>query len=233
MNDPSHAFELFSSTMLPSDFSQKRSLEMATLSQARRLAKGEILQTGRDDDSLVFVGQGAIKLVAHASGDRDQVMSFLFAGDLAIVPAVSKHSNLLCALTASDLLIFPAREFLQFSCSHADLGQNIIGQLLGVIDRGWEKIIALGRKTARERMASFFLAMAERVGVRNGPSCEMDLPMSRRDIADSLGLTNETVSRQLAEFREKGLIETAGRSSFRLPDLKRLKQCTGAISEAA
>jgi CRP/FNR family transcriptional regulator len=67
-------------------------------------------------------------------------------------------------------------------------------------------MVLLGRKTAAERLASFFNELLERQerGGREGPF--LDLPMNRLDIADYLGLTKETVSRMLAELRSRGLI---------------------------
>jgi len=68
-------------------------------------------------------------------------------------------------------------------------------------------MILLGRKTAAERLASFFLNLIQRAERVTGRSeSRFDLPMSRLDIADYLGLTKETVSRMLAELRDRRLI---------------------------
>jgi CRP/FNR family transcriptional regulator len=66
-------------------------------------------------------------------------------------------------------------------------------------------MLLLGRKTARERVASFIAALARRRKL--APGAPLELPMSRADIADYLGLTIETVSRTLTLFRKEGLIE--------------------------
>ena len=100
------------------------------------------------------------------------------------------------------------------------------------LSRSREKAISLGRKSAQERLASFLITMAERIGKNDADACVMELPMSRRDIADSLGLTIETVSRQLSELRDAGLIETSGRSRMRLLDLDRLNARAGHLAPA-
>ena len=74
-------------------------------------------------------------------------------------------------------------------------------------------MLLLGRKTARERVVSFFLQLAERQGADEG--AVVDLAMTRTDIADYLGLTIETVSRNIANLRKAGLIA--------LPDLHHLR----------
>ena len=68
-------------------------------------------------------------------------------------------------------------------------------------------MVLLGRKSATERLATLFIDLVdrrERAGEQ--PTAEIDLPMSRSDIADDLGLTKETVSRVLAQFKRKRLI---------------------------
>ena len=66
------------------------------------------------------------------------------------------------------------------------------------------RLVLLGRKTAAERVASFLLEMADRLHVAGGPVIE--LPMNRGDIADYLGLTIETVCRELTDLRHQGTI---------------------------
>jgi CRP-like cAMP-binding protein len=67
-------------------------------------------------------------------------------------------------------------------------------------------MLLLGRKTALERVATFLLEMDERME-GNG---SIDLPMSRRDVADYLGLTLETVSRSISQLRSSGALKLSG-----------------------
>ena len=78
--------------------------------------------------------------------------------------------------------------------------------------------------TAQERVASFLLDLTERIAaIRNGIAV-LELPMSRREIADSVGLTIETVSRQLSQLREHGILQTNGRSELVILDLDQLRR---------
>jgi len=93
-----------------------------------------------------------------------------------------------------------------------------------------EQMLLLGRKTARERMASF-LAMQSRQGVAcRQPRLRFPLPMTRSDIADYLGLTIETVSRTLTRFRSEGLIDIPAQSEVVILNRRALESLAGGLS---
>jgi CRP/FNR family transcriptional regulator, anaerobic regulatory protein len=80
--------------------------------------------------------------------------------------------------------------------------------------------VMLGRQTAKERVASFLIQLAERTSVEDGET--LALPMSRQDIADYLGLTIETVCRTLSEFKRGKLIGISDLHQAELKDLEAL-----------
>ena len=88
-------------------------------------------------------------------------------------------------------------------------------------------MMQMGHKSAGARIADFLVSMAERLANCTAGACTFPLPMSRRDIGDSLGLTIETVSRQLTELREAGLLVTVGRSIVCLCDVAALARLAG------
>ena len=88
-------------------------------------------------------------------------------------------------------------------------------------------MMQMGHKSAAARLADFLVGMAERLADCTAGTCAFALPMSRRDIGDSLGLTIETVSRQLTELREAGLVRTEGRSKVCISDISALARIAG------
>ncbi len=93
-----------------------------------------------------------------------------------------------------------------------------------------EQMLLLGRKTARERLASFLL-LQSRQGLPCGSSrSRFTLPMSRGDIADYLGLTIETVSRTLTRLRSERLIDLVSQSEISVLDPHRLESLAGGLS---
>lgn len=188
---------------------------------------GRIARVETTIDHFAFLDSGAAKLVAYASFDREQVVAFHFRGDLVWLPARATHVYELCALAPTTLSIAPAGAFLAIAGQDAALMGELFDRILLALHRCREKSISLGRKSAPERIAGFLTTMFDRIGTGSPTAREMILPMSRRDIAGSLGLTIETVSRQFTELRQAGLIETRGRSLVRVRDRAGLEARAG------
>ena len=230
-------FDRFATAVLPPNLPDALRRRFQALARSTTAAAGEAAIADDDVAQMVFLASGATKLVAHASQGREQVVAFHFSGDLVSVPAREAHAYMLCALVPSEFVTFPLDAFLSLARGEAAVMDAVLGRAMTALARSREKAITLGRKTAQERVASFLVVMAERTGKRGGSphdsACILDLPMSRRDIADSLGLTIETISRQLGELRDVGLIETSGRSIVRLLDLPGLDERAGHLPAAA
>lgn len=226
-------FERFSAEILPLGASDATLLRFQSLARYASARTGDAPFTGNDSDQIVFVASGSTKLVALASQGREQVVAFHFAGDLVSVPARAAHGYSLYALEDCELIYFPADEFFALARHEASMVDEVLARAMRALSRCREKTIALGRKSAQERLASFLVTMADRLGLDDKGGLTLNLPMSRRDIADSLGLTIETVSRQMSELRDAGLIETTGRSLVTLLDPKGLSERAGHLPEAA
>lgn len=231
-NNPD-AFDRFARKILTADLPDAAQQRFRSLARMVALDRERSLDFDGGSAQLVFVSQGATKLVAHASQARDQIVAFHFLGEVFMVPEQDNYSYSVCALRDCDLLTFGASEFLDLAACEAPILRHLLDNTTGSLRRCREKTIALGRKTASERVAVFLLAMSERVGIAKQGTILLELPMSRRDIADSLGLTIETVSRQLSLLRMAGAIETTGRSSVVLRDIGSLKARAGYLRDAA
>lgn len=93
-----------------------------------------------------------------------------------------------------------------------------------------EQMLLLGRKTARERLASFLVMQARQAGVHWPAGGRFPVPMTRGDIADYLGLTIETVSRTLTRFRAEGLIDIPSQSELVIRDLEALASLADGLA---
>lgn len=181
----------------------------------------------RADCLVVFVETGAVKLVAQVGADREQIVAFGFANEMIALSPSSQTPCELRALTDCKLVAFPMEELARTLGKNAETAISLLRQFLTALSRSRERSILLGRKTALERTASFLLDMADRLGVVRGETVDLNLPMSRREIADGLGLTIETISRQLTDLRERDVIRTGGRSQITIMSTPHLCRLAG------
>ena len=106
---------------------------------------------------------------------------------------------------------------------HPGLEHKLLQRTLGELDRTRRWMLLLGRKSASEKLASFLLEMTERLGDttcegESGPTTKLTLPFSRQQIADLLGLTIETVSRQFTRLKDDGVIALLSRRDVEILD---------------
>ena len=205
------------------------------------VARGDELPGNRDEDRIVYIASGSAKLVAQSScingnGNSAErtisahVLAFHFTGDIVSVLRQNDADVRLIALTDLDLVVFPANLFLDVAQDDPVVLRSVLTRSLQALHRSRTKMMQLGHKSARQRIADFLVSMADRLCDCAAGPCEFSLPMSRRDIGDSLGLTIETVSRQFTELRDCGLVETEGRSCVRLTDVGQLAVEAGNAS---
>lgn len=221
---------------------------LCALGITAQLQRGETLAAPPEEDRLVWIASGSAKLVApHAAplpGSPGaalappapcggQVLAFHFAGDLVSVPRKRDGDFRLVALTPCALVVFPAERFLDVAQGDPAVLRSVLTRSLQALHRSRTRMMQMGHKSAVARIADFLVSMAERLGGCTQGPCAFALPMSRRDIGDSLGLTIETVSRQLTELREAGLLVTEGRSKVALADVGALARIAGRSGDPA
>lgn len=238
-SSPAEGLALFRAALPPGTGDGPTADRLCALGEAAHLERGEQLPPDANEDRLVWIAGGAAKLICpHAAPGAGvalaggQVLAFHFAGDLVSVlrqtAAELRGGDLrLAALSPCDLVIFPADRFLDAAQGDPAVLRAVLSRSLQALHRSRTRMMQMGHKSAAARIADFLVSMAERLADCTAGPCDFALPMSRRDIGDSLGLTIETVSRQLTELREAGLIATEGRSKVRLPDIGALAKLAG------
>jgi len=226
------AFDTFTRSAFGMEPGGKTGNQLEAIASTLLLDRGKVAPLDSSTDQIVCIVHGAIKLAVQASDDREQIVAFHFAGDIVSIPSDGSHAYVLTSLVDTELLVFPAREFFDQASAESVMARSLFERLPAALNRCREKAVALGRKSANERLAGFLIGMSERVGRPAGKRFILNLPMSRQDIGDSLGLTIETVSRQLGVMREAGLIETKGRSQIVLRDIRKLAERAGHAHKA-
>lgn len=219
---PKPPFDRFRRLLLARCHSREVCDRLSAIGRSQEVCRNEDIALDKAGDQLVFLARGATKLVMTMPDASEHVLAFHFAGDVIHLPRRAQGRLHLRALDECDAIAFPADAFLDVAESEPNVLRMILSRTLMALQRSRDKAVRLQRKAAQERIADFLLGMAERIGESEAGATLLDLPMSRRDIGNSLGLTIETVSRQFTELREDGVISTSGRSLVRLHDLDEL-----------
>ena len=184
-------------------------------------------------DPLEYVGSvvsGVSSLTRTMPDGRVQMVGLLLPGDFMGRPARETIDCDVVAETDVMLCCFRRKPFEKLIEETPHVGQRLLEMTLDELDAAREWMLVLGRKTAREKIASLLHMIATRMAsLQPGETAEatFTLPITRETMANYLGLTIETVSRQMTALKKEGLIAFDERRDIRVPDLAALRIETG------
>ena len=216
-----------------------RRLSTGTLAGLRALGTLQRLQPEQpvfhegDPAKRVFMlTAGALKIYTLLGDGRRQVTGFMFPGDFLGISVDEEYAFSVEALSESELWWFSRPSFDSFIEGNPGLERELYRLAAHELAAAQQQMVLLGRKTAAERVASFFLDLLQRAEQVSGePEVCFDLPMSRLDIADYLGLTKETVSRMLAVLRSAKLIRLEAQDRIEVLDRAGLADMAAGYGE--
>jgi len=179
----------------------------------------EIYGEGAPAAYLYKVVSGAVRSYRVLADGRRQIQAFYAPGDIFGFELESEHTHSAEAIVDSRIVLIRRRAITALAASDGDVARQLWTLTARELRRVQNHTMLLV-KTARERVVSFLLEMAER-----GPTDEpVTLPMSRQDIADYLGLTIETVSRTLTSLESVAAIALPNSRRIVLPDRAALRR---------
>lgn len=162
----------------------------------------EIFGENEPADYVYEVLSGAVRTYKVLNDGRRQIGGFYLPGDIFGLQFAEEHVFSAEAITDTRVLVVKRSALTGLAGRDASVGKELFNLTSRELRRMQDRILLLV-KSAQERVASFLLEMAERAGANN----IVELPMSRQDIADYLGLTIETVSRTLTGLETAATIE--------------------------
>jgi CRP-like cAMP-binding protein len=180
-------------------------------------AKGRTLYCEGDDARHFFkVVSGVVRLCKVTEDGRRQIAAFLTAGDFLGWTNQDDHAYSAEAVTRVTLLKYSRRQVEEIVRTDPAAARRVLVLLSDQLALAHDHLLLLGRMTAAERISAFLLHLNKRPGAPQIETTTIELPMTRRDIADYLGLTIETVSRTLSAMKRKGLLTFTDAERVRL-----------------
>lgn len=194
-----------------------------------------MIWAGDPMDFVASVVRGVATLTQTMEDGRTQMVGLLLPSDFIGRPGRSQAAYSVTAVSEVTVCCFRRRPFESLMVSTPHVSQRLLEMALDELDAAREWMLLLGRKTAREKISSLIAIIARRSTDHPktlwSGSCTVDLPLTREAMADYLGLTLETVSRQISALKREGIISLEGKRRIIIPDFDRLIEESGDDSD--
>ncbi len=207
---------------------------MNRLSIRKRVPAGRmIVLSNQEQEGLATIISGVVKLVRWMVDGRQQIVALQFAGNCIGSPLGLGSSVVAVAATDVELCCLDQKRFDMLLSEFPQMLRLMLQNTMAELNASRDWMLLLGRKTAEERVATLFQMLADRENATEcghhrhiGPGAPISytLPISRTDIADFLGLTIETVSRQIQHLKKLGILEFEGQRGVTVVDIAALRR---------
>jgi CRP-like cAMP-binding protein len=208
-------------------------LEIAKTSRSMTFKKGEtVFEAGESSDYLYIVHKGQVKVYRLSESGKEQLIRIMgqgdFMGELSLFTdesltsyAEAMKQTEICAIHKSDLR--------QILLTKPAISMKILEVFSSRLDEAEKTIERFSSRDAEKRVASYIIDLANdtpQVSSLQEPF-EVTLPMSKRDLASYIGMTQETLSRRLSSFQELGWIEQTGQRKLLIVDFQSIQETAG------
>ena len=195
-----------------------------------------VVWSGDKMDFVASVVSGVATLTQTMEDGRRQMVGLLLPSDFIGRPGRDGTNYDVVATTDLLTCCFRKRPFEQMMSTTPHIAQRLLEMTLDELDAAREWMLVLGRKTAREKIASLLAIFARRNATLAGvatprKAITLTLPLTREAMAEYLGLTLETVSRQISALKRDGVISLASKRDIVIPDIHRLIEEAGDDSD--
>jgi len=196
---------------------------LMAISTLQHKAPGEALfSEGDEADSVYEVVRGMLRLYKLLPDGRRQITGFLSAGHFLGLAPEGVFVYTAEAITEVTLCRYKRKAFDHLIDEVPGFAKRLLAVASHELCAAQSQMLLLGRKAATEKVASFLLMMADQQG-KDGEAT-IDIPMTRNDIGDYLGLTIETVSRTLTKLRQDWLIALPTPDRIKIRDRDQLEE---------
>lgn len=181
-----------------------------------------IFKEGNEVTSFASILTGVVKLFRALPGGAEQIVTLVYPPYFLGYTLNGAHKYSAAAATEVELCIYPRACFHSMLEKNRALSRRIFKKTSLELELAREWTVMLGRKSSYQRVAGLFAIFAQRARRDGSTALQFLLPVSRVDLADYLGLTPETVSRNITILRQKSLIELRSAREVVVPDIESL-----------
>lgn len=197
------------------------------------LAAGSAAFWEGDAATHVFeVVEGVMRVFKVLADGRRVITGFMYPGDLMGVSVSDAYLYTAEAVTKVRIRRFSRTRFEDEIARSPELRPQLFARLCDEMAAAQDQMVLLARKTAEERVSTHIIRMAQRHSGAAGQGARLEVPMTRADMADYLGLTLETVSRIMSRLISRGVISPVGRHAFEIRKWAMLTSLAGEEEEA-
>jgi len=195
----------------------------------KRFKKGEMIFTPGDSfDNLFVVNKGIVKIYKISAIGKEQILRILepghFMGELSLFSKTIINNNAE-ALENSEICIINGGTIKELLLKKPEIAIKFLQSYTKRIEESEELIEQIGLRDVEQRIANYMLLEIEKNSIEDKNSeYEITLPVSKKDLAALIGTSQETLSRKLSLFQDKGLIKLKGQRKIIVKDMERLKQ---------
>jgi|SRR5690606_1701260 len=195
--------------------------------QARLAAGSVLVREGDPRREVHTVTGGMMRRTRLLPDGRRHVLAFVLPGDFIGFSRAPRYRHTIEAVTGATLCSFSVESVRKLCERYPAFEASLLAQACGELDVAGSYLMALARMNPVERLAAFLLDLSGRQHHRGGMLHHADLPMTRADIADHLGLTIETVSRNFSRLKQEGALYFEHPHHIELRDPDRLRELAG------
>ncbi len=179
---------------------------------------------------VYIITAGTMRLYKLLPDGRRQVTGFLFVSDFLGLANGENYAYSAEAVTYAELCRFRKTDLDKLLDRFPRVEKRMFGLASNELAVAQEQMLLLGRKFARERIATFLLMLQERASRREPRKNDVAVPMSRADVGDYLGLSTETVSRTFTELKQANVIALDKPTQIRILDQQLIKDIATGIA---
>lgn len=200
--------------------------EIVKKSHHKTYEKGEtVFEAGESSDYLYIVHRGRVKIFRLAESGKEQLIRILGPGDFMGELSLFTDENLTNyaeAMKKTEICVIHKSDFRGILLEKPVISLKILETFSKQLDDAEKTIERLSSQDAEKRIASYLVDLVNtsiEAPYIDGP-LEVKLPMSKKDLASYIGMSQETLSRRLSSFQELGWIQQTGQRNLKIMDLK-------------